>query len=39
MIPSMLGLNVGKTKRAISGRKFPKLIARYVPQSFREIVV
>ena len=28
MIPYLLGLNVGKTKKANSGRKFPKLMAR-----------
>ncbi len=28
VIPYLLGLNVGKTKKAISRRKFPKLIAR-----------
>ncbi len=28
VIPYLLGLNVGKTKKAISGRKFTKLMAR-----------
>ena len=28
VIPYLLGLNVGKTKKANSGRKFPKLMAR-----------
>ena len=28
MIPYLLGLNVGKTEKANSGRKFPKLMAR-----------
>ncbi len=27
VISYLLGLNVGKTKKAISGRKFPKLMA------------
>ena len=30
MIPYLLGLNVGKTKKSNSGRKFPKLMARYL---------
>ncbi len=29
-IPYLLWLNVGKTKKANSGRKFPKLMARYL---------
>ena len=28
VIPYLLGLNVGKTQKAISGHKFPKLMAR-----------
>ena len=30
VIPYLLGLNVGKKKKANSGRKFPKLMARYL---------